>query len=235
MFSVIMDLALKSLLFFALHFENRNNFPKPLSKKDELECLKLVAQGDEAARIKLIEHNLRLVSYIVKKHYSESREQDDLISIGTIGLLKAVETFDSEKNTSFSTYAGRCIDNQIKMHFRKIKRQQTEVYLDAPIDTDKDGNQLTMADIFKDLTCVSDEVDLRIDTERLYRYINETLDERERMILCNRYGLVTSQGVVSRPLAQREVAEKLGISRSYVSRIEKKALKKLSERFERND
>ena len=192
-------------------------------------------QGDKKARDKLIEHNLRLVAYIVKKRYSESNEQEDLISIGTIGLIRAVETFSGDKNTSFSTYAGKCIDNQIKMYFRKIKHQQTEMYLDAPIEIDKEGNPLTIADIFKDITDVSKEVDLRIDLQKLYRYINETLDEREKLILYNRYGLNSTKGVPNKALTQREVAQKLNISRSYVSRIEKKALKKLSERFEKND
>ena len=133
MFTLIMQFVLKNLMFFALHLDRTNNFPKPLSKKDEQECISLIAQGDEKARAKLIEHNLRLVAYIVKKHYSESNEQEDLISIGTIGLIKAVETFSGDKNTNFSTYAGKCIDNQIKMYLRKIKHKQNEMYLDAPI------------------------------------------------------------------------------------------------------
>lgn len=235
MFMLVIQMVLKNLMFFALHFDSPNNFPKPLSKKEELECIKKISQGDEKAREKLIEHNLRLVVYIVKKHYSESKEQEDLISIGTIGLIRAVETFSEDKNTNFSTYAGKCIDNQIKMYFRKIKHQQNEMYLDSPIEVDKDGNSLTIADIFKDVTDVSKEVDLRIDLQKLYRYINESLDEREKMILHCRYGLNSTKGFPSKAMTQREVAEKLNISRSYVSRIEKKALKKLAERFEKND
>ena len=235
MFMLIIQAVLNNLIFFSLHFDRTSSFPKPLSKKKEQECIKLMEQGDKKARDKLIEHNLRLVAYIVKKRYSESNEQEDLISIGTIGLIRAVETFSGDKNTSFSTYAGKCIDNQIKMYFRKIKHQQTEMYLDAPIEIDKEGNPLTIADIFKDITDVSKEVDLRIDLQKLYRYINETLDEREKLILYNRYGLNSTKGVPNKALTQREVAQKLNISRSYVSRIEKKALKKLSERFEKND
>lgn len=235
MFMLIIQTVLNNLIFFALHFDRTSSFPKPLSKKEEQECIKLMEQGDEKAREKLIEHNLRLVAYIVKKRYSESNEQEDLISIGTIGLIRAVETFSGDKNTSFSTYAGKCIDNQIKMYFRKIKHQQTEVYLDSPIEVDKEGNPLTIADIFKDITDVSKEVDLRIDLQKLYRYINESLDEREKLILYNRYGLNSTKGAPNKALTQREVAQKLNISRSYVSRIEKKALKKLSERFEKND
>lgn len=231
----LIETVLKNLLFLALHFENANNFPKPLSKKEEAECIQKMAEGDEKAREKLIAHNLRLVAYIVKKRYCDSNEQDDLISIGTIGLIRAVETFSGDKNTEFSTYAGKCIDNQIKMYFRKIKHQQTEMYLDAPIEIDKEGNPLTIADIFKDMTDVSKEVDLKINLQKLYRYINESLDEREKLILTSRYGLNNSSGIRTKPLTQREVAQKLNISRSYVSRIEKKALKKLSERFEKND
>ena len=235
MFMLVIQMVLKNLMFFALYFDGNNNFPKPLSKKEEAECIKKVAEGDIKAREKLIEHNLRLVVYIVKKHYSESKEQEDLISIGTIGLIRAVETFSENRNTNFSTYAGKCIDNQIKMYFRKIKHQQTEIYLDAPIEVDKDGNALTIADIFKDMTDVSKEVDLRIDLQKLYRYINEILDEREKMILCSRYGLNSTKGFPNKAMTQREVAEKLNISRSYVSRIEKKALKKLADRFEKNE
>lgn len=235
MFMLVIQMVLKNLMFFALYFDGNNNFPKPLSKKEEAECIKKVAEGDIKAREKLIEHNLRLVVYIVKKHYSESKEQEDLISIGTIGLIRAVETFSENRNTNFSTYAGKCIDNQIKMYFRKIKHQQNEIYLDAPIEVDKDGNALTIADIFKDMTDVSKEVDLRIDLQKLYRYINESLDEREKMILCSRYGLNSTKGFPNKAMTQREVAEKLNISRSYVSRIEKKALKKLADRFEKNE
>lgn len=235
MFMLIIQTVLNNLIFFALHFDRTNSFPKPLSKKEEQECIKLMEQGDEKAREKLIEHNLRLVAYIVKKRYSDSDEQEDLISIGTIGLIRAVETFSSSKNINFSTYAGKCIDNQIKMYFRKIKHKQTEMYLDSPIEVDKDGNPLTIADIFKDLTDVSKEVDLRLDLQKLYRYINETLDERERLIIYNRYGLNSTKGVPNKAMTQREVAQKLNISRSYVSRIEKKALKKLYDRFEKND
>ena len=235
MFGLLLQLALENLLFFSLHFDRTGNFPKPLSKNEEAECIRLMAQGDPDARNKLIEHNLRLVAYIVKKHYSESKEQDDLVSIGTIGLIRAVETFNPDKQITFSTYATKCVDNQIKMYFRKIKHQQTEVYLDAPIDEDKEGNQLTIADIFKDVACVADEVDLRIDLQKLYRYINESLDEREKLILCKRYGLNSTGGPQSRALTQREVAQTLNISRSYVSRIEKKALQKLAKRFKEQD
>jgi len=228
----LLETALQNLLFFALHLDG-GYFPKQFTKKEEQECIKRISEGDVNARNELVEHNLRLVVFIVNKHYSDSREQEDLISIGTIGLIRAAETFDPEKAISFSTYASTCIRNQIKMHFRKNKHKSNEVYMNEPIDTDKNGNELTIADIFKDDVCVDDEVDLRINMEKLYKLINTVLDDRERLIISKRYGLVCEDGTVSRPLAQREVAKLLDISRSYVSRIEKKALEKLKREFER--
>ncbi|MBQ8825608.1 MAG: RNA polymerase sporulation sigma factor SigK [Oscillospiraceae bacterium] len=231
MFMDLFGTALENLLFFALHLDG-SYYPKQFSKKEEQECLQRIAAGDPAARNELIEHNLRLVAYIVNKHYGDSKEQEDLISIGTIGLIKAAETFDTEKAISFSTYASTCIRNQIKMYFRKTKHKSSEVYMNEPIDTDKNGNELTIADIFKDDVCVDDEVDLRINMEKLYEAVNTILDERERLIISKRYGLICADGTVSRPLAQREVAKMLNISRSYVSRIEKKAIEKLKKEFD---
>lgn len=228
----LLETALQNLLFFALHLDG-GYFPKQFTKREEQECIKRISEGDVNARNELVEHNLRLVVFIVNKHYSDSREQEDLISIGTIGLIRAAETFDPEKAISFSTYASTCIRNQIKMHFRKNKHKSSEVYMNEPIDTDKNGNELTIADIFKDDVCVDDEVDLRINMEKLYKLIHTVLDDRERLIISKRYGLVCEDGTVSRPLAQREVAKLLNISRSYVSRIEKKALEKLKKEFER--
>lgn len=228
----LLETALQNLLFFALHLDG-GYFPKQFTKREEQECIKRISEGDVNARNELVEHNLRLVVFIVNKHYSDSREQEDLISIGTIGLIRAAETFDPEKAISFSTYASTCIRNQIKMHFRKNKHKSNEVYMNEPIDTDKNGNELTIADIFKDDVCVDDEVDLRINMEKLYKLIHTVLDDRERLIISKRYGLVCEDGTVSRPLAQREVAKLLNISRSYVSRIEKKALEKLKKEFEK--
>ena len=232
MFGELFETALHNLLFFALHLEG-GYFPKQFTKKEEQECIKRISEGDANARNELVEHNLRLVVFIVNKHYSDSREQEDLISIGTIGLIRAAETFDPEKAISFSTYASTCIRNQIKMYFRKTRHKNNEVYMNEPIDTDKNGNELTIADIFKDDVCVDDEVDLRINMEKLYQLISTVLDDRERLIISKRYGLVCEDGTVSRPLAQREVAKLLDISRSYVSRIEKKALDKLKKEFEK--
>ena len=144
MFTSLIDLALQNLLFFALHLENNGAFPKPLSAEAEAECFSKMAQGDTGARNKLIEHNLRLVAHIIKKYYSAANEQDDLISIGTIGLIKAVSSYSPEKKTKFATYASRCIENEVLMHFRSLKKTAGDVYFDAPVDTDKDGNQLTL-------------------------------------------------------------------------------------------
>jgi len=231
MFTEFFGTALENLLFFALHLDG-GYYPKQFSKKEETECLKRISEGDPKARNELIEHNLRLVAYIVNKHYGDSKEQDDLISIGTIGLIKAAETFDPEKAISFSTYASTCIRNQIKMYFRKTKHKSNEVYMNEPIDTDKNGNELTIADIFKDDVCVDDEVDLKINMEKLYLCVNNVLDDRERLIISKRYGLICADGTVTRPLAQREVAKLLNISRSYVSRIEKRAIEKLKKEFD---
>lgn len=213
---------MEHLLFFALHFERQGAFPKPLSAKEERECFERMSRGDTSAREKLIGHNLRLVAHIIKKYYSASKDQDDLISIGTIGLIKAVSTFDYTKGNRFATYASKCVENEILMHFRSLKKTAGELYFDNPIDTDKDGNQLTLMDIVADDENVPDKIELLIRSEQLYKYVSQALDKREGEIITLRYGLYNK-----RPLTQREVAKKLGISRSYVSRIEKKALEKL--------
>lgn len=229
---LLLKLALENLLFFGLHFERKNMFPKQLTPKEEAECIQQIAQGDDKARDKLIIHNMRLVAYIVKKNYPEAKDADDLVSIGTIGLIRAAETFDYQKGNQFSTYASKCIDNQIKMYFRKIKHQLTEVYINDPIESDSEGNALTIADIFSSGVNVENDVELKINSEKLYRFIAEELDEREREIICKRYGIADANGNVCKPLTQREIAKQLGISRSYISRIEKRALEKLRARFD---
>lgn len=222
MLELILKLFENSLLCFALHFESMGAFPKPLSAKEEKRCFELLASGDKAAKEKLISHNLRLVAHIIKKYYSSGTDTDDLISIGTIGLIKAVQTFDYTKGTRFATYGSRCVENEILMHFRSLRKSSGEVYFSEALDTDKDGNTLSLSDIIADSADVSDEVDLKINSEKLYKYIDELLDEREKKIISLRYGLYSNM-----PLTQREVSKKLGISRSYVSRIEKKAIEKL--------
>ena len=234
----LLEFALQNLLFIGLHLDSRSSFPKQLSPKEEEECIALIAQGDMDARGKLIEHNLRLVAYIVNKNYPEAvrgcqQDADDLISIGTIGLIRAAETFDYTKGRRFSTYASRCIDNQIKMHFRKIKRQQSEVYINEPLETDSEGNTLTIEDILASNVNIEEETELRINSQKLYRYIDEELDEREKEIICKRYGIRDGRGFVCEAMTQREIAKQLKISRSYISRIEKKALEKLRRRFDK--
>lgn len=216
------------LLYFALHVTGTGSFPRPLTAKEERECLEQIALGDEAAKARLIEHNLRLVAHIIKKYYSTFKDQDDLISIGTIGLIKAVSTFKPEKSVRFATYASRCIENEVLMHFRNKKKSAQDVYISDPIDTDKDGNSLTLMDVMSEEDNIVDCIDLHIKSEQLYQFIGTALDERERQVIVMRYGLGGN-----RPLTQREVAKKLDISRSYVSRIEKKAISVLRGRFEK--
>ena len=216
------------LLYFALHVTGTGSFPRPLTAKEERECLEQIALGDEAAKARLIEHNLRLVAHIIKKYYSTFKDQDDLISIGTIGLIKAVSTFKPEKSVRYDTYATRCIENEVLMHFRNKKKSAQDVYISDPIDTDKDGNSLTLMDVMSEEDNIVDCIDLHIKSEQLYQFIGTALDERERQIIVMRYGLGGN-----RPLTQREVAKKLDISRSYVSRIEKKAISVLRGRFEK--
>ena len=227
MFSDLICFALCNMLYLALHITNGGSFPRPLSPKEERECLDKIKEGDMVARNKLIEHNLRLVAHIIKKYYSGVRDQEDLISIGTIGLIKAVSTFDFNKGTRFATYASKCIENEILMYFRNQKKTSQEVYISDPIDTDKEGNSLTLMDIVSDDDDIIDDIDLKVKSEKLYSFTSTILDEREKQIIILRYGLYGKK-----PLTQREVAKKLGISRSYVSRIEKKAISILRRKLE---
>lgn len=218
------------IFFMALQVVNSGSFPHPLSLKEEQECLIAYREhGDREARNKLVEHNLRLVAHIIKKYYSAVRDQDDLISIGTIGLMKAVDTFDHTKGVRLATYASRCVENEILMYFRANRKSAQDVSIMEPIETDKEGHTLTLMDVIATEDTIADDLDMKLNAAKLYRYMEETLDEREKEILCQRYGLLGD------PLTQREVARRLQISRSYVSRIEKKALEKLRCRFERGD
>ncbi len=218
--------SLSHLFCMALHAINTGSFPRPLTAEQERVCLIAYREhGDLAARNQLVEHNLRLVAHIVKKYYNAGGEQDDLISIGTIGLIKAVSTFDFRKGTRLATYASRCIENEILMHFRAAKKTAQDVSISEPIDTDKEGNPLTLMDVIAADDTILDDLELKINTDKLYRYM-AALEPRERRLLQLRYGMV------GEPLTQREVAAKFGISRSYVSRLEKRALEKLRECFE---
>lgn len=226
MFSSLIGFILSRLIYFALHMSSNGSFPHPLSAAEERYCFERIALGDEEARHKLIEHNLRLVAHIIKKYYSAYHDQDDLISIGTIGLIKAVSTFDYNKGTRFGTYASTCIENEIKMYFRSSKKYAQDTYINDPIDFDSEGNPLTLLDILAGNESLDEELEEKIKIESLKKYVSEIPDDRERMIIKMRYGL---EGQI--PLTQREVAELLDISRSYVSRIEKKALQGLHKRF----
>lgn len=219
MFAQLMALLASNLLYFALHLDRTSSFPKPLPAAEEQAYFARMAQGDEKARDVLIEHNLRLVAHVVKKYASGQTDTDDLLSIGTLGLMKAVSSFSFEKGTRFATYASKCIDNEILMYFRSMRKTSGDVSLTDPIESDKDGNPLTLMDLMADDSDVGELIDRRLDSEELHRCIRCCLDPRERLIVCLRYGLNGD-----RPLTQREIAKKLRISRSYVSRIEKKAL-----------
>ncbi|MBQ3524021.1 MAG: RNA polymerase sporulation sigma factor SigK [Clostridia bacterium] len=217
-----------NILYFMLHLSQANSFPKPLSAKEEQEeFIKFHRDGDINARNKLVNHNMRLVAHIIKKYYSNYSDQEDIISIGTIGLIKAINTFDYTKGTRLATYASRCIENEIFMHFRTLKKNANEVSMNEPIDVDSEGNPLTFSDIIYDEKSVFDDVDLKMKTEKLYEYIEQIKDERKKKILIMRYGLYDTK-----PYTQREIAKELGISRSYVSRIETKAIEELRELFE---
>ena len=219
MLSVWLSALAGGFLYFALHLTASGSFPRPLTAAQERECLQKIKEGDQQARDYFIEHNLRLVAHIIKKYYASYKEQEDLISIGTIGLIKAVGTFDSNKGIRFATYASRCIENEILMHFRGRKKYAQDLYIQDPIDVDTDGNALTLMDIMAQDGDILEDVDRKLKSDRLHSYINQALDAREQQVIRLRYGLDGKA-----PMAQREVAALLGISRSYVSRIEKKAV-----------
>ncbi len=205
------------------------SFPKPLSAKEESEFLSQCMEGNKNARDTLIERNLRLVAHIVKKYNTSEREIDDLISIGTIGLIKAIDTFDANKGIRLATYASRCIDNELLMMLRSGKRQAKEIYLYDPIGSDKEGHEINLLDIIEtsDIDVV-EELELQGNIKKLYELVSKVLTKRERQIIEMRYGLNQKDEIT-----QREIANQIGISRSYVSRIEKKALKKLKDHFEK--
>ena len=218
---------LSSILFFFLHITSAGSFPKALTAAEEKKYLEQMAAGDHHARQKLIEHNLRLVAHIAKKYYADENDRDDLVSIGTVGLIKAVDSFDPTKGIRLSSYASRCIENEILMFFRSAKKTAQDVSLNDPIDTDTDGNTLTLLDTIATDDHILEDIDLRMKVRQLYDAVKTRLSPREREIILLRYGL-TGQ----RSLVQREVAKKLNISRSYVSRLEKKALQKLRKAFD---
>ena len=211
-------------LFFSLSLSGTGSFPKPLKAEEEQACLERMAEGDMAARNKLIEHNLRLVAHIVKKYYSQTGDQDDLISIGTIGLIKGISPFRPDKNVRLATYASRCIENEILMYFRSQRKLQNEVSLSDTLEAAGEDGNISLMDIISVDDDMLEQLDTRQACERVRRCVETCLDDRERMIVTMRYGLGGEK-----PKTQRETAEKCGISRSYISRIEKRALARLRE------
>ncbi|MBO5883415.1 MAG: RNA polymerase sporulation sigma factor SigK [Clostridia bacterium] len=214
--------ALSSFIHMVLGISSHDHFPPPLSSEKEKEYFIKKEKGDEEARKELILHNLRLVSHIVRKYYASAKNQEDLVSIGTVGLIKAVDTFKITAGARFATYAARCIQNEILMHFRAQKKLSCEVSLSDTIDIDRDGNPLTYIDVISCDESLESETERKLSTAKALRLVEQILTDRERTIITMRYGLGGKT-----PLTQREVAEKLSISRSYVSRIEKSALDKL--------
>lgn len=225
MFKLLLSV-LSGLYFFALNVRNNLSFPKKLSPEEEMKLLNEKENGSMAARQKLIEHNLRLVSHITKKYYSKTGEPEELISIGTIGLIKGVDTYKTEKKTKLSTYLAKCIQNEILMYFRTGKKSAQDVYFNEPIDTDSEGNPLTFLDIVADEEDIADTIDLKIKSEKLKQYVDEIENERERTVIIKRFGLDGEE-----ELTQKQIAKKLGISRSYVSRIEKKVIEDMRKKF----
>lgn len=221
---LILNIVLKPFVILCGYMINSNSFPRPLSREEEEKYLMLYSQGDDSARTILIERNLRLVAHIVKKYNSTGKDTDDLISIGTIGLIKAISTYNVDKGTRLATYAARCIENEILMTIRSSKKTKVELSLHEPIGMDKEGNEINLLDILgTDVDGIIDEVHLKLQVKNLYKAINQALKDREKTIIELRYGLVDGSCKT-----QREIANMLGISRSYVSRIETRALGKLN-------
>ncbi|WP_421380015.1 RNA polymerase sporulation sigma factor SigK [Bacillus salacetis] len=220
---------LKELIFLVSYVKN-NAFPQPLSSQEEKKYLRKMADGDEDARNILIEHNLRLVAHIVKKFENTGEDPEDLISIGTIGLIKAIESYSEGKGTKLATYAARCIENEILMHLRALKKTKKDVSLHDPIGQDKEGNEISLIDILKsDADDVIETIQLSMELEKVRKYIC-VLDDREKEVIIGRFGLDMKE-----EKTQREIAKELGISRSYVSRIEKRALMKMFHEFYREE
>lgn len=216
-----------NMTFLTAYVSNGTSFPQPLDEKEEKYYLKKLKDGDVLSKSILIERNLRLVAHIVKKYSYPHKDIDDLISIGTVGLIKAIDSFDSSKGTRLATYAARCIENEILMLIRNTKKIKSEVYLQDPIGVDKEGNEISLMDVLSSGDdSVIEIVENRIQIKKLYDKINDCLSEREKIIIKMRYGLTDGK-----PRTQREIAKLLEISRSYVSRIEKRALKKLYKEF----
>jgi len=226
---MLFDAAISVLNYFflLLGVTNSQCYPPPLSSAKEHELFVKMKSGDEEARNKLIEHNLRLVAHIVRKYYCSARNQEDLVSIGTIGLIKAIDSFKFENGARFATYGAKCIQNEILMNFRSQKKMSCEVSINETIDIDKEGNPLTYIDVIAVDDTIAEDIDKKIYMTKALEYIDTVLSKREKNILVLRYGL----GEIP-PKTQREVADIMGISRSYVSRIEKAALDKIKRKLQ---
>ncbi|BAC13955.1 RNA polymerase sporulation sigma factor SigK [Oceanobacillus iheyensis] len=225
----VLGLIIKEALFFVSYVKN-HSFPQPLPPDKESKYLQLMQEGDEVARNKLIEHNLRLVAHIVKKFENTGEDMEDLISIGTIGLIKGVESFSTDKGTKLATYAARCIENEILMHLRALKKVKKDVSLHDPIGQDKEGNEISLIDILEaENENVIEYIQLNMEISKMQKYFS-VLDKREREVIVYRYGLNDRE-----EMTQREIAKKLNISRSYVSRIEKRALMKVFHEYYRKE
>lgn len=221
----ILSITSAMIVLIVLCAETTKNFPPPLPFAEEKKLFKKFKnENDESARLKLIEHNLRLVAHIVRKYYGSHECGEELVSIGTIGLIKAVDTFKPDNGARFATYGAKCIQNEILMHFRREKKKSVEVSINETIDMDRDGNPLTYMDVIKTNDTIAEDLDSKIKIEKALHCIDHCLDKREREIIILRYGLNGDA-----PLTQRETAEKLKISRSYVSRLEKSALETIAE------
>lgn len=218
--------SVSSIFYFMLYIRLQGTFEKPMSSSEVRECLELMAAGDKQARDRLISRNLRLIAHVIKKYNAPESVQNDLLSIGTIGLIKAVDSYSLEKGSKFSTYAARCIENEVLMYFRSQKKSAGDKSINDVIDTDKEGNELTLVDIIVGEDNIAENLEKKVNIEKMIRLL-KSLEEREQRVLILRYGLDNKP-----PRSQQETADLLGISRSYISRIEKKAIEKLRQGFD---
>ncbi len=218
--------SVSSVFYFMLYIRLQGTFEKPMSLAEVKVCLEQMAAGDTQARDRLISRNLRLIAHVIKKYNAPESVQDDLLSIGTIGLIKAVDSYSLEKGSKFSTYAARCIENEVLMYFRSQKKSAGDKSINDVIDTDKEGNELTLVDIIVGEDNIAENLEKKINIEKMMSLLRE-LDEREQKVLLLRYGLDNKP-----PRSQQETAKILGISRSYISRIEKRAIEKMRQGFD---
>lgn len=227
MLQALIDFIAANILCLTLHLNNYGAFPPPLKPSEEKMYFERLKNGDEEARKILIKHNLRLVAHIIKKYYSGCAEQDDLISVGTIGLIKGINSFNPDRGIKLATYAARCIENEVFMYFRQERKGMQDISLSEPVETDGEGNPLTLMEIIKVDDTIVDDIDIKLKEKMLKKFVEDIPNERDKTIIILRYGLNGGK-----PMTQKEVAKQLNISRSYVSRIEKRVLKYLNRKFE---